>query len=266
MAKGYDAIYHGKEQRFPAGEWVLLNRTAVHTLVPPTPPRTLDDLYPDRVAERTAERVPAATAIGERVEGCMPPHVPVPKPGPCPGSRKSPGAVAKKAARKIVDDSIKKTTATPGRRKGGKNRPGRIAGQDLTGELDYAAVASEPVGYKADRSDRQMAAIARAQGFDGMPSTGTAEQLDALKAAGGIELFRGVSHARDYETDRITKRAGSLVKEFKNGEAYFGVGDFGSGIYFSEDSPPTWNAMPRTGLRGWYGRCCRPMRVSPITR
>lgn len=231
MAKGYDAIYHGKEQRFPAGEWVLLNRTAVHTLVPPTPPRTLDELYPDRIADR----IPAAVAVRERVEGCMPPHVPVPKPGPCPGSRKSPGAVAKKAARKIAGDTVEKTKAAPGRRKGGKNRPGRIAGQDLTGQLDYAVVVREPVGYKADRSDRQMSAIARAQGFDGLPSTGTPEQLDALKAAGGIELFRGMSHARDYETNRITKRAGSLVKEFKNGEAYFGIGDFGSGIYFSED-------------------------------
>ena len=68
MAKGYDAVYHGKEQRFPDGEWVLLNRTAVSTLVPQRPPRTYDELYPEHEPQpvQASRRRPGAFTATRR--------------------------------------------------------------------------------------------------------------------------------------------------------------------------------------------------------
>jgi hypothetical protein len=160
-----------------------------------------------------------------RIEACKPPHVPVPKPGPCPGPRKA-GSAVKKATRAVA-----KPKRAAGR---------RISGKDLSGQLDYTAIAAQPVAYHKDfdRSDQQLVTITKQQGFDGTPLKGSNAELDVLIAAGGTELWRGVSHQRD-DQNRIRKRAPTLVKQFRDGDAYYGVGDFGSGIYFSQDQTDT---------------------------
>lgn len=182
------------------------------------------------MTSRTAEHTITLSILGRlvtfrsnsRIEGCLPPHVPVPKPGPCPGARKA-GSTVRKAAQTVAKRPRKPT-----------------AGRDLTGSLDYETIATQPVGYhkEFDRSDQQFTTIAKAQGFDGKPQKGSGAEMDALIKAGGTELWRGISHQRD-DQNRIRKRASTLVKQFRDGAPYFGVGDFGSGIYFSQDQSDT---------------------------
>jgi len=61
---------------------------------------------------------------------------------------------------------------------------------------------------------------AHAQGFDGLPAIGTADDLAAEIARGGTEIYRG------------TAQAEHLV-QFKEGPLYGGTGMSGSGSYFS---------------------------------
>lgn len=115
---------------------------------------------------------------------CMPPRVPVPKPGPCPGPRKPKVAALLKPKKKAKTDKPKaaaaKTTAKPP--KGNRN---------LAATLDWADIAQKTTSSKGTGVDRGFEVIADQQGFRGLPRLGSSTDLDALKAAGGVELFKG---------------------------------------------------------------------------
>lgn len=100
---------------------------------------------------------------------------------------------------------------------------GYVRAERLT-ESQEKAVAMGMVGRKSlmpggDEADVALGEIAHFNGFDGLPTLG---DVDAVVAAGGVELFRGVSKAE-------------YVEQFKRGDYYPGTGMYGSGIYASTD-------------------------------
>lgn len=70
--------------------------------------------------------------------------------------------------------------------------------------------------------------LADEQGFLDKPQKVSQEEYDKAIADGGIELFRGVRRNLDMTTKE-------MVDEFVNGEAWYGNGDFGAGIYTSSE-------------------------------
>lgn len=71
--------------------------------------------------------------------------------------------------------------------------------------------------------DRTLAAIWKKQGFDGKPSLVSSAQLDEEIAGGAKEIFRGLSGSE----------AETYAAQFKTGEAFPGLGNYGNGHYFA---------------------------------
>jgi hypothetical protein len=98
--------------------------------------------------------------------------------------------------------------------------PGRptvpVDGRDVTSELETGRLADLPVAGR-------MAAVLRAQGFDGMPALSDGRRgVDDVVDAGGVELFRGSS----------AERARALVDgDLAAAADTMGAGAFGQGIY-----------------------------------
>jgi hypothetical protein len=192
-AKGYDVIRASKE-RTGEGEpyYVILNRTALTMLDPATRQETF-----------------------AHIEACMPPHVAVPKPGPCPGLKKSTARAVRKAVAKKEIPQDRKLAG------------GYVAGRDIRDALDYDALGQLPV--RSDKGDQRLLEIARRQGFDARPQVATAPQIEAEIAAGGRPLWRGVKAG-------FGKTAEEIQDEFRDGDVrYYGAGLFGNGIYFASD-------------------------------
>lgn len=69
-------------------------------------------------------------------------------------------------------------------------------GRNLLDRLDCAVVRSKLDQWFEGRSDPGLAEIYRAQGFDGPPTLTDTHGVDEVVAAGGQELFRGVTDVR----------------------------------------------------------------------
>ncbi len=75
-----------------------------------------------------------------------------------------------------------------------------------------------------DHQDVVLGALAKSQGFDGLPQKGSRAELDALVSDGGTELFRGI---RDFGG----QTAESMQKQFSDRDLFFGQGVHGNGTY-----------------------------------
>lgn len=175
------------------------------------------------------------------IEACKPPHVPVPKPGPCKGFKRA----AKKATAK--------TPALPVAR-------GYVPGRDVTDELDYTKLAALRSPDRQDKfgMDEKLAEIARVQGFDGLPVLGSSQELRDLKRAGGKELWRGhgdvrdLSHPAGYWNAPVLKTGAESAEQMRTGPVWYGFGYYGNGIYAADnhmeargysDGPDSMNRM-----------------------
>jgi hypothetical protein len=128
----------------------------------------------------------------------------------------------------------------------GGSRYKRVEGRDLTDEVvaqagRYGAIYIDPNKH----GDEILGDIARRQGFDGLPTVGTAAELDEAVAEGGIELWRGV---RGNLPKRIgygdeegqihyppNWRASEMHEQWRSGEYKAGDGLYGQGTYTSVD-------------------------------
>lgn len=187
-----------------------------------------------------------------QVCGCRPPHVPVPKPGPCPkhklgDAEKAIKKAAKKAAPKKAAKSAEKVAApkkaakkaaaktakavakpraakTPAAQASG----GYVQGHDLTDNFDYRHLAQ--LSRQGGGSDPALAEIARLQGFDGPPQILDDAGLENLVAAGGVRLWRGVESSGG-------RSAADYAHDYRTGPAHYGHGGArGNGIYFGTES------------------------------
>lgn len=96
--------------------------------------------------------------------------------------------------------------------------------------------------YRSPRAaDVDLATIADLQGFSGKPESVTKSEMSGL-AKGGSHyiLYRGVSSTassgwRHKNTGGSAKTAKQIQDELRDGDAYYGVGVYGNGYYFSTD-------------------------------
>lgn len=160
----------------------------------------------------------------------MPPKVPVPKPGPCPKA----GNVAKKAIAGIAPKPAAKRKPVAKKKTPAKAAPERlrVQGRDVREELDYDKLESlyAPSRDSKKGDDTRLKEIARVQGFDGLPQLGNSDTLRDIRRAGGIELWRGVK-----EDSNTGRTAQDFVNEFIDGEARYGFGFFGNGVYAADN-------------------------------
>lgn len=192
---------------------------------------------------------------------CMPPHVSVPKPGPCPGAKRGLKKVAETVKKGLEDKPAKKAEkATTARKKAvakatsktskAKGAAGRVAGRDVREEIDYDKLESlfAPTHRNPDDNDLRLAEVARIQGFDGKPRLASKTGVDAIVRAGGLELFRGTKDSDDGIT------GAEYARRFREDDkAVYRQGRFGNGIYttpsarlgalYSEQHPGGVNRM-----------------------
>lgn len=138
-------------------------------------------------------------------------------PGPCPGGGKGGGGLLKRL--------LPKTKAVA---RGPKRGPG--TGRDITKEIDYARLPKLGAFTVTSGPDEAMAAIAKQQGFDAKPAVGTKEDLDRAVKDGGRELWRGLTGSKDG-----SHTAADYAEQFRSGDAFFGLGQHGNGIYAGAD-------------------------------
>lgn len=134
-----------------------------------------------------------------------------------------------------------------------------VSGKDLSADLDLKKLRPL-LGKKNPRGTREdlaMAAIAKAQGFDGPPKVGTPSEIDAAIAGGAKELFRMVSDATDARTGK-TIPAAAVMKQLRYGPAHYSLGLSGSGIYTGE-----WEPALRRYMREGRGSAMTRMALHP---
>lgn len=152
------------------------------------------------------------------VSGCMPPQVPVPKPGPCKGIKREAKAAVKNTAKKLASGPV----VSRGRRSG----PG--GGRNLARLLNMESIAQLPHRTTVG-NDERLAAISREQGFDSPARVVDAATLDKAVRDGGREMWRGVKTNRD-----LGLSPQDVHDQAATGPVHYGRGIFGNGIYFSD--------------------------------
>jgi len=98
--------------------------------------------------------------------------------------------------------------------------PGDEYSGDLAGRLLHRGGGVGPHG------DEALYHIAVTQGFDALPETLTAVEMDERIRQGATELFRGIEHTRD---GRLS--AGEMHRQVREGPVFYGLGFAGNGIY-----------------------------------
>lgn len=75
-------------------------------------------------------------------------------------------------------------------------------------------------------------AVAKLQGFDGLPQVVSKERMDSLVAEGNQEIFRGVSERNKWTDGVATKvSAEENIEQFRSGPMFAGKGIYGNGLY-----------------------------------
>ncbi|MES2211115.1 MAG: hypothetical protein V4515_13200 [Chloroflexota bacterium] len=137
-------------------------------------------------------------------------------------------APAKRAPRKKAEPKPERTPKNAVR----PRDSGRVAGRDLIagGDAELARqVTADADSYKS--ADPQLASIAAKQNFDGPPRVVPRSEMDRL--AGDREpLFRGAQ-------SRGGISAAAMHEQTRTGDAWFGNGIFGNGIYFATNEEKT---------------------------
>lgn len=220
MASGYDGYYQPVPYLGPdAREYIMFNRTALVTQRPDS-------------ETASGEPEPHARCL---VELCLNPLHPGPCKGPRSGISKLKPRARKAATPKPKSGGTRKSAPpTPKPASGGTpdakppkpTVPGaRVPGRDITGEVDFAALAAHPLGRTRD-GDLRLRDMGVMQGFDGPPALVSKADMDALIADGAQPLWRGVVASP-------TKSAEEINDEYRKGDAYWGFGIHGNGVYFS---------------------------------
>lgn len=182
------------------------------------------------------------------------------------------GATRTAAAALVAHLPGKHDQRTHGRRGGkvGKTAGGtRAKGRNLTGDAGKLARKAE-----ADRSryviedqdgvvanDPLMHSLAVQQGFDGPPRIVSRDEMDRLVAGGGTEMFRGTK-----STD--TKTSTQIAEELRTGDAFYGLGVWGNGMYFGSQDHATRfsDKQPGSVVRVTLDRSARVGDYDSISR
>lgn len=82
--------------------------------------------------------------------------------------------------------------------------------------------------------NRNPGSAAAVQGFTGRPVVASDAELDRAIQAGGVEMWRGVSGGYDTSQGRDLT-AKDVIEQLRSGDAYYGNGLYGSGMYFGDD-------------------------------
>lgn len=127
----------------------------------------------------------------------------------------------------------------------GGSRYRRVEGRDLSEQVitragDFVYTYLNPNTY----GDEVVQEIAHMQGFDGLPTVGTAAELDEAIAEGGTELWRGYRGSMPIRSilseppGEIVHLPGSAVayaEQWRSGDYTAGSGIYGQGTYMSVD-------------------------------
>jgi len=125
----------------------------------------------------------------------------------------------------------------------GGSRYKRVEGRDLSDEIvadpgRYVDLYLDPNRF----GDEVVDDLARRQGFDGLPTVGTAAELDEAVAEGGVEMWRGVRGSlpsRSVWDGNVVFHQGSSPiayhEQWRSGEYRSGNGIYGQGTYTSVD-------------------------------
>lgn len=215
-----------------------------------------------------------------RIEACMPPHVPVPKPGPCPGTKRGPGSTVKKAARKATAAPRKKPALkAPTIPAGPQSR--RKPGRDIEAVMREQFAAGEELPRLYARHDPYTSKLNHQQeGWDDPADVLTPQEMDDAIAAGWTEVWRGVGRTS-------TGTAAQLAQDTRTGPWELSSGAYGSGIYASprrstadafaaanpaqylenakaqRDDPSRWGPPP---LYEWQGPSPSPLEPGGMIR
>jgi len=170
--------------------------------------------------------------------GGKPATKPEPKPDVTPPAPKPKAAPRKRSPRKAP---VKPAPSAPGDRVEGTNLLSR---RSLAADMEQAAPSFAS-------SAKRLAALAHEQGFDAKPKVVTSGELDGLINGGYRELWRGVEPAAG-------KSSAQINEDFRTGDAFYGVGFYGFGIYagerghaegFAEDYGNAPGSLVRMALR-----------------
>jgi hypothetical protein len=111
-----------------------------------------------------------------RIEACLPPHVPVPKKGPCPGSKKAASTVSKIAKKAVAKPKAKPKAAAP--------QPGKDKAPDGGGDFAQRFKQAEDSWQDA----RNAATISGAQSLQGRDKVGG---MPVGKIRDGLDNYKG---------------------------------------------------------------------------
>lgn len=177
-----------------------------------------------------------------------------------PARKRVPAKKATPAPKTPAKPAPVKTAAPAKRAKPGKAIPvspgGYTPGRDTFADGTHIALARDVYAgpdlnnWETEQSgDVMLTSISAKQGFDGKPQVVSKAQMDALIAAGHVELHRGV-------IGRGKRSAASIQEQYRTGSLFSGFGQFGNGTYTSTSvlqgrhySDGTQGSLLRLGLR-----------------
>lgn len=109
-----------------------------------------------------------------------------------------------------------------------------VRGRDLSNELDFAKIAKRLREDKSTYGDTALGDIYEQQGFHGRPTVATAQEMDALVAAGHKQLFRGIADA-DLQGPLAGVTGADFAQQFRLGDEHYpGFGFHGNGTYVTD--------------------------------
>lgn len=111
-------------------------------------------------------------------------------------------------------------------------------GRNLLDRLDCAVVRSKLDQWFEGRSDPGLAEIYRVQGFDGPPTLTDAHGVDEVVAAGGQQLFRGVTDLRYVHDFKYGPHTSSSPEAFlSTGNGTYATNLYKSALDYADNNP-----------------------------
>lgn len=162
-------------------------------------------------------------------------------PGPCKGWKgkapQLPKTPRKKAAAKpaVAAPQAPATAPTPA--------GARVAGRDLLQPSAWKNNGLARFGKQGftslggEGADRRLTGLAKVQGFDGPPRVVSDTEMEALlQKTGGPMLYRAINNETYKRSGNpIPGTAEKFAEAYRTGDAFYGTGMYGSGIYFGTD-------------------------------
>jgi len=114
----------------------------------------------------------------------------------------------------------------------------KIFGYNISLELQKQITAmekwDEAHGVGTMNQDYILRMVAERQGFTGKPKTVKADEFAKLRKQGYQVVFRGITDSYD-EDGKLIATAEQIYEQFKTGNYYAGIGDFGDGTYVTNN-------------------------------